>query len=99
MKTMSSSYMTINNHILFKSIIVLFMWKSCPDVLRRRSSIKTTLSLCSVEFDPSFIPLEETTWIFEELKCKIPWKEKNIKLQGNKSHVLILYTFTCNAVI
>jgi hypothetical protein len=27
--------------------------------------------------------VEETKWMFEELKSQIPWQEKNIKVQGN----------------
>lgn len=36
----------------------------------------------SIQFDPAFIPLEETKWMFEDLECHIPWQEKNIKVQG-----------------
>ena len=37
----------------------------------------------SVELNPNFISVEETKWIFDELKSQIPWQEKNIKVQGN----------------
>ena len=36
----------------------------------------------SVELDPTFISVEETKWMFEDLKSQIPWQEKNIKVQG-----------------
>jgi hypothetical protein len=26
--------------------------------------------------------VEETKWMFEDLKSQIPWQEKNIKVQG-----------------
>lgn len=35
-----------------------------------------------IELDPTFIYVEETKWMFEDLRSEIPWQEKNIKVQG-----------------